>query len=123
MDFAWTSNGGVLLDGTGDLAFSSPTDSLYDMIRTRLKTDLDGWKLYRIGAGLKSLIGQVNDAEVQTEVSRRINASLSNQLLPPGALIVKIVPLGPIIQAYVYVNQALVSSVSINKQDGVFRVN
>lgn len=117
MDFKWSSMGGVLLDGSGDIASSSPRESMFDMIRTRLKADLDGWKLYRIGADLASLIGETRDEEMEVTVRRQINNSLANQLMPPGSFTIKTVPLGNEIRAYVYVNQDLVTTVSINTQN------
>ena len=54
-DFQWTSAGGVLLDAIGDIAvYDTPMDSIQNMVRTRIKADLDGWQLYQIGADLRS---------------------------------------------------------------------
>jgi hypothetical protein len=121
-DLRWTSLGGTLLDGNGDLAMASPRESLIDMVRTRLKADLDGWQLYRIGADLATNIGFAIEDEMEITIRRQIYNSLQKQLLPPGSFTVKTVPFGSQIDVYVYVNNELISTVLVNKQSGTARV-
>lgn len=57
-DFRWTSLGGVLVDGRGDIATTlSAREELETMVATRLKAAFNGWKLYQIGANLQAFIG------------------------------------------------------------------
>jgi hypothetical protein len=114
--------GGVLLDGTGDIAFSSPKESLIDMVRTRLKADLDGWRLYRIGADLERRIGDAVDAELEIAIRRQATTCLQKQLLPPGSFTVKTVATGSQVDLYVYVNEELIATANINRQTGGVRI-
>jgi hypothetical protein len=51
VDFRWMSKGGVLLDATGDISFTTtPWECMVAMVNTRLKAAVNGWKLYPIGA-------------------------------------------------------------------------
>lgn len=61
MDLRWTSSGGLLLDGTGNLATTlSSMEELQTMVATRRKAGPRSWKLYTIGAGFDSVIGSLN---------------------------------------------------------------
>jgi hypothetical protein len=84
------SSGGVLMDGTGDIALTTSTwQSNIDIMRSRIKATLNGWQLYPIGADLESEIGQAILQEVQTQIQQRVTASLTYQFLPAGAFQVK----------------------------------
>jgi hypothetical protein len=122
MDLRWTSLGGTLLDGNGDIAMGTPAESLSDMIRTRLKADLNGWKLYTIGADLANRVGSTIDSELQSSITRSVESVLQNQLLRPGTFTVKTVPMGGLIKIYVYVQQNLVTTVQVSK-DGTLQVS
>ena len=76
VDWRWQSNGGILLDGTGDIALTSDgtPESLLDIVRTRLKTTLNGWKLYRIGADLETFLGELIDPELELSIARQVQA-------------------------------------------------
>jgi hypothetical protein len=101
---------------------SSPAESLGDMIRTRLKADANGWKLYDIGADLVSRVGSTIDAELQASITRSVQTVLQNRLLRPGTFSVKTVPMGGLIKVYVYVQQSLVATVQVSK-DGTVQVS
>lgn len=121
-DFRWMSQGGVLLDGTGDLAMGSAEESLVDMVRTRLKADLHGWKLYAIGADLDRRIGDAMGPELEATVRRQIVAALTNQFLKPNAFDIRILSSGRTIDAYVYVDSSLVATVQASRDTGLVKV-
>jgi hypothetical protein len=112
-DFKWMSCGGCLVDGGGDLAFASPDESLQDMINTRLKAAFDGWQLYRIGADLDALIGNTVDAEAELAIRRQVEAALTQDFLPRGSFQVKTLPIGSLIQVYVYLADTLMATVQV----------
>lgn len=115
VDFAWMSKGGVLLDSTGDIAFTqSPWECMQAMVSTRLKAAIDGWKLYRIGADLDALIGQTVAPELETAIQRQVQASLSNDFLPVGFFQVKTVALGQSVKVFVYIQSTLIASTTVN---------
>jgi hypothetical protein len=92
MDFRWTSQGGVLIDGSGDIAMTvTPQEELETMVATRLKAAVDGWKLYRIGAGLDDFKGSSIGINQNTElaIQRRVTSDLTNELLPAGSFTVQ----------------------------------
>lgn len=122
MDFRWTNLGGTLLDGNGDIAMGTPADSLSDMIRTRLKADINGWKLYNIGADLANRVGSTIDSELQASITRSVQSVLQDQLLRPGTFTVKTVLMGNLIKVYVYVQQSLITTVQVSK-DGTLQVS
>ena len=89
-DYLWMSSGGVLMDGTGDIALTTSSwQSTIDIMRSRIKATLNGWQLYPFGADLESEIGQAVEQEVQTQIQQRVTASLTYQFLPAGAFQVK----------------------------------
>lgn len=113
-DFAWSTSGGLLIDDTGDIAFSiSDWDCLRDMINTRLKTTLDGWKLYSIGANLQSVIGLTENQDLEDQIKKLVQISLTNQFLPLGSFTVSTIIIGNIIKVYVFIQNTLVTSYSV----------
>lgn len=80
VDFRWQSNGGILIDGTGDIACTSNNtlESEIDIVRSRLKAALNGWKLYRIGADLQERIGQFINPELDVALKRQVFESMTN---------------------------------------------
>jgi hypothetical protein len=122
-DFRWMSQGGVLLDGTGDIAMASPRESLLDMVRTRLKADLDGWKLYQIGADLDRRIGDAITPEMEVAIRRQIQTALQKQFLNIGEFKVTTVDVGGgQIDVYVHVMNELISTLEIHKDTGTVRI-
>lgn len=113
VDYRWSSQGGLLLDGTGDIADTSGTmDSVLDMVRSRVKAAIDGWKMYRIGAGLRRALGQANSNELEVVVKRRLISALTNNFLKASDFSVTTLVLGDTMTLYVYVQNALVVSVT-----------
>ena len=83
VDYKWMSQGGILLGGDGDLAFtSSAWETMSDVARSRLKAAVDGYKNYLIGAGLTEVLGQAPTPEMQIALRRRAVASLTNDFAP-----------------------------------------
>jgi hypothetical protein len=124
IDYRWQSFGGILLDGTGDIALTEPTglESLQDMVRSRLKAALNGWKLYSIGADLQSTLGQAAIQELETTINRMVQQSLTKQFLQPGVFQVEtlIEPTvgnaGATASVYVFLNQSLIATAVVTQQ-------
>ena len=121
IDWRWQSAGGILLDGTGDIAFTSglTNESLADMIRTRLKAALTGWQLYPIGADLETLLGSTMDAELEARIQRQVTTSLSNQFLSRGSFQVQTLPNGGRMSVLVYISQQLVALAALDPSGNV----
>ena len=116
MDFRWTSMGGVLMDGAGDIGLTETAlEELSTMAATRVKAALHGWKLYPIGADLDTYIGSPVGINQNTElaIQRRVAAALTNQFLPTGSFTVQTVTLGEEVQVLVYLGQSLIVSYSV----------
>lgn len=113
VDFVWQSRGGILLDGTGDIAVTreGTLDSIRDIVRSRLKAALRGFQLYAIGADLQRLVGRTVSAEVETTVVRQIQSALSLNFLPRGTFEVKTLTLNDSIQAIVFLESTIVAQV------------
>lgn len=119
IDYKWQSNGGFLLDGTGDIASTqSPMETAIDMVRTRLKATLKAWKLYQIGAGLDTFIGNSSSAEAETAIQRQVLGALSKNYLPSGTFDVRTLRLGGTIQVYVYISDKLIAQAEVPLQAG-----
>lgn len=120
VDWSWMSQGDLILAG-GDVATTDPTtlNSLQDMVRTRLKAALDGWQLYSIGADLQARLGDTIDQELNITLRRQVNQALTNQLLPRGSFNVQSVLDHGTITLFVYINQSLIASATLNPQTGV----
>ena len=115
IDFRWSSQGGILLDGTGDIADTTGTmDSIQDIARSRLKAGLNGWKLYQIGAGLKRALGQANSNEVEVAIQRRAVSVLSNDFLAPGSFTVSTLTLGDSLTLFLYIQNTLITTVTVS---------
>jgi hypothetical protein len=116
-DFKWMSNGGLLLDGSGDLACTDPStlDSVRDIMRSRLKAKLDGWKLYRIGADLSALLGSTVSEELELTIRRQVSAALSADFLPARSFTVETLAVGENIHVMVYVNDELMATTIVSK--------
>lgn len=119
-DWSWMSQGDLLLAG-GDIATTNPSTlaSLQDMVRTRLKAALNGWQLYSIGADLAARLGDTVDAELNITLRRQVNNALTNQFLPRGSFNVQSLQDFQTITIFVYLNQSLIASATVNPQTGV----
>lgn len=123
IDWKWMSNGGLLLDGTGDIAgVDDPIASAIDMVSTRLKAALRGWRLYPIGADLERFIGNAITQELETSVSRQVMSSLSYQYLPSGTFQVKTLATAGAVTVYVYLNQQMIVSATVDPTNGTVTV-
>jgi hypothetical protein len=120
IDYTWQDNGGILLDGSGDIALSSADgyESLLDMVRTRLKAAVNGWKLYSIGAGLDRFRGEMIDTELELMIKRQVAEALQLEFLPRGMFQVEALPAGNRIHVLVYLDGALAATAVVS-QDGV----
>lgn len=116
-DFRWQSNGGLLIDGSGDIACTDPgsMESIQDIVRSRLKAAVDGWKLYRIGAGLNERLGSTVGPETEIALRRQVTQCLTNSFLPAGSFKVETLSDTDRIHVFVYVNQQLIGKAVVNK--------
>ena len=119
-DFRWMTCGGLLVDGSGDIA-TTPAGSLENiqsMASSRVKAALNGWKLYPIGADLDSFLGNPTDPELQIGIERQVQATLTDNFLPASAVTVKTVAYGGQIFLMVYLSQSLILQTTISTQSG-----
>jgi hypothetical protein len=115
VDFKWMSRGGLLIDSSGDISFNATTlESIQDMIATRLKAAANGWQSYTIGADLESLIGSTDPEEIEIAIQKQITQSLTNQFLQKGSFTVQTISSGKLVNVYVYIQETLVASTSVN---------
>lgn len=116
VDWKWQSNGDLLLDGGGDIAItnSSSMESVIDMVKTRLKAAVDGWKLYSIGADLQARSGDTVSQELEITLRRQVSKTLSNQFLPKGSFQVESIAEGSKVTLFVYVNNSLIAQTTVN---------
>ena len=117
VDFRWQSRGGVLVDSTGDVAFTtSPWECLRSMANSRLKAAFDGWKSYPgIGADLENVIGSTVAAELETTIQRQAESSMSQDFLPLGSFTVSTLPVGnQAYQVFVFIQNQLVASTTVS---------
>lgn len=118
MDLRWTSNGGTLIDGNGDLATtSSSQEELESMAATRLKASVNSWKLYKnIGANLSSFEGQPIGINNNTAlaIQRSVTASMTDQFLPAGSFTVQTIVFVNEIQVMLYVGNVLIATTSVS---------
>ena len=116
VDFCWQSQGGVMIDGTGDIACTddSTMDSVVDIVRSRLKAALNGWKLYAIGADLQSAVGQAIDPELELTLQRQVTQSLSDGFLSQSQFQVTTLVTGSKILVLVYLDSQLIVQAAVS---------
>lgn len=116
IDFLWQSCGGLLIDGSGDVAVNSdPMVSVADMVNTRLKAALHGWQLYSIGADLDSLLDGVADQEMEVAIRRQVMSALGSDFISSSSYTVTTARMsGGIIQVYVFLNSQLIGQATVN---------
>jgi hypothetical protein len=113
-DFRWQTKGGLLLDGTGDIATTlSPIEELETMVETRLKTSANGWQLYQIGADLQSFIGSTISPDLLLTIERQVQSVLTRQFLPAGTFTVNAINSGQAIEVYVFLADQLIATFEI----------
>jgi phage baseplate assembly protein W len=114
IDLLWMSKGGLLLDGTGDLASTDDVGvSVVDITRSRLKAALNGWKLYAFGADLQSLVGETVNPEIEVTLQRQVYTALTDNFLPRAAVTVTTLAYGDTIRVLVYLSQTLLAQAVI----------
>ena len=114
-DFVWQSQGGVLIDGTGDLACTveSTIDSTVDVVRSRLKAALNGWKLYAVGADLQAGVGQVIGPELELTLERQVTQSLSDGFLASSSFQVQTLATSGQVLVLVYLSGQLIVQAAV----------
>lgn len=84
VDLYFTRRGDFVIGPEGGL-FDTSTDvlrSLVQEVRTRLRSDLQDWRLYpTLGANLSDLIGEPNNAATVSALKAKIAASLNQYSL------------------------------------------
>ena len=116
VDFCWQSQGGVMIDGTGDIACTddSTMDSVVDIVRSRLKAALNGWKLYAIGADLQSAVGQAIHPELELTLQRQVTQSLSDGFLSQSQFQVTTLVTGSKVLVLVYLDSQLIVQAAVS---------
>lgn len=114
-DYKWMSQGGLLLDGSGDIAFtSSALETIVSMTRTRLKATTNAWQLYPgMGAGLENFRGFTSDAEAEVAIQRTVLTSISSGFLPQSMFTVNTLRIYGQIQIFVFLNNQLIATSSV----------
>jgi hypothetical protein len=114
-DFVWQSQGGVLIDGTGDLACTveSTIDSTVDVVRSRLKAALNGWKLYAVGANLQAGVGQAIGPELELTLERQVTQSLSDGFLASSSFQVQTLATSGQVLVLVYLSGQLIVQAAV----------
>jgi hypothetical protein len=114
VDFKVMPRGGLIIDSTGDIAFTTTSfEAIQSMVIARLKASLNAYQLYQIGADLDAIVGNTISAELETTVNKQVVQSLTNQFLPMGTFTVETITVGSIIQVYVYIQNTLVATTNI----------
>lgn len=114
IDYRWMSQGGLLLDGTGDISFTANgLETIVSMVRSRLKAAVDGYKLYTIGCGLDSFRGSTSDADTEAAIIRQVQSQLTTGFLPTAALTVNSLVLGEEIQVFVFLQNQLIATTTV----------
>ena len=105
-----------MIDGTGDIACTddSTMDSVVDIVRSRLKAALNGWKLYAIGADLQSAVGQAIDPELELTLQRQVTQSLSDGFLSQSQFQVTTLVTGSKILVLVYLDSQLIVQAAVS---------
>src|ERR1035438_2347078 len=117
VDFRWQSQGGILLDGSGDIATTDPStlESTVDVVRSRLKAALNGWKLYAIGADLQARVGDIIAPELEIALQRQVYNALTNSFLPPGSFTAETLSFGGTLRVLVFISQTLVAQATVSR--------
>jgi hypothetical protein len=120
VDYRWQSQGGILLDGDGDIAYTSdPLETVVDLVNTRLDAAVDAYKLYRIGAGLTEALGVANDGEEELEIRRRVVSALTVDFQPACSFDVQTLALGEEIVVSIFLGDQFIATTSISTSSQV----
>ena len=115
VDFKSMSKGGLLLDASGDIAFTDNSfEALKAMVVTRVQAALNAYKLYpMIGADLDNVLGTTVAEEAETTIQKQITQALTNQFLTTGSFSVNTIPLSNSIVVYIYLQGTLVMTTTV----------
>lgn len=116
IDYKWMSQGGLLLDGSGDIAFtSSSLETTIAMVRSRLKAAVNGWQLYPgMCVGLDNFRGNTSNSQTEADIQRAVLNSISSGYLPKSSFTVNTLRIYGAIQIYVFLNSQLIATSSID---------
>lgn len=105
-DLAFSLDGDLELDETGDLALAKGDECLIDDINISVKTQKgDSVVAPELGADLEDLIGHQNTKDIAHEGASRIMGELiSKGIANPGEVEVIPIPIGQTILYYVFIN-------------------
>lgn len=96
-DLAWTSRGDLVISHNGDImdTDADPLRSLYQEVKTRIKSELGDWKLQsNVGASLGDFVGELNNKLTAEAIKTRIKVSLTRDGLVNSAdLAIKYMPI------------------------------
>jgi len=79
-DLAWTSRGDYVVAHNGDIMDTNtdPLRSLYQEVKTRIKSNIGDWKLNQnVGASLGDFVGEPNNKMTAESIKTRIKTSLT----------------------------------------------
>lgn len=116
IDCKWMSQGGLMLDGNGDIAFTSTSlETVISMTRTRLKAATNAWQSYPgMGAGLEAFRGNTSNSEIELTIKRTVLSAISNNFLPSSVFTVNTLRVYGRIIVYVFLNNQFIASSSIS---------
>ena len=96
-DFAWTSRGDYVISHNGDImdTDADPLRSLYQEIKTRIKSEIGDWKLNpTVGSSLGDYVGELNNKITAEAVKTRIKAALTRDgLINSADLSIRYMPI------------------------------
>lgn len=110
------SGGGLLLDGSGEVATTpeTGTDDIVRIVRSRLKAALHGWQLYPMGADLPNLVGQTVGAELDITIERQVVQCLTyDGFLAPTDFSVQTLSYRGVLTILVYLQTTLIATASL----------
>jgi hypothetical protein len=121
LDFKWQSQGGILVDSTGDIASTSALypESLLDMVKTRLKATTNGWQLYHRAANLEAFLGNQVNEETEALIRQAVTASLTPDLLPAGSFSVDTLEDGTSITILVFLQDTVIATAIVSSNNPV----
>lgn len=120
IDFIWQSYGDLLLDGSGDIASTEDRRvSNIDMIQSRVKAALNGWKLYAIGADLQTLIGNTQSQEIELRAKQLITTALTKSFLSASQFKIQTISDGTTLKILVYLQDQLVVFATVDPNQGL----
>jgi hypothetical protein len=96
-DLAWSGRGDFIIGHNQDImdTYEDPLRSLYQEIRTRIKSEVGDWELYPDNAAqLSDFVGEPNDKFTAESIKTRVIASIArNGLVQNSDIAVKYAPI------------------------------